>query len=67
MSQTISYTSGSTRAGTVTYSKTSEITVSSLGTTVKARTKVGQVTVTYTGEGGATANKPLIFIKLKIK
>lgn len=57
MSQTIGYTSGSTRAGTVTYSKTDEITVSSLGTTVKARTKVGQVTVTYTGEGGATANK----------
>lgn len=57
MSQTISYTSGSTRAGTVTYSKTNEITVSSLRTTVKARTKVGQVTVTYTGEGGATANK----------
>lgn len=59
MSQTISYTSDSTRAGTVTYSKTDEITVSSLGTTVKARTKVGQVTVTYTGEGGATANKTL--------
>lgn len=57
MSQTISYTSGSTRAGTVTYSKTDEITVSSLGTTVKARTKVGQVTVTYTGEGSITANK----------
>lgn len=57
MSQIISYTSGSTRAGTVTYSKTDEITISSLGTTVKARTKVGQVTVTYTGEGGATANK----------
>ena len=57
MSQTISYTSDSTRAGTVTYSKTSEITVSSLGTTVKARTKVGQVTVTYTGEGSVTANK----------
>lgn len=57
MSQTISYTSGSTRAGTVTYSKTDEITVSSLGTTVKARTKVGQVTVTYTGEGGTVANK----------
>ena len=57
MSQTISYTSGSTRAGTVTYSKTDEITVSSLGTTVKARTKVGRVTVTYTGEGGVTANK----------
>lgn len=57
MSQTISYTSGSTHAGTVTYSKTDEITVSSLGTTVKARTKVGQVTVIYTGEGGATANK----------
>lgn len=59
MSQTISYTSGSTRAGTVTYSKTDEITVSSLGTTVKVRTKVGQVTVTYTGEGGATANKTI--------
>lgn len=57
MSQTISYTSDSTRAGTVTYLKTDEITVSSLGTTVKARTKVGQVTVTYTGEGSATANK----------
>lgn len=57
MSQTISYTSGSTRTGTVTYSKTSEITVSSLGTTVKARTEVGQVTVTYTGEGSVTANK----------
>ena len=57
MSQAISYTSGSTRAGTVTYSKTSEITVSSLGTTVKARTKVGQVTVTYTGEDSVTANK----------
>ena len=57
MSQTISYTSGLTRAGTVTYSKTDEITVSSLGTTVKARTKVGQVTVTYTGEDGVTANK----------
>lgn len=59
MSQTISYTSGSTRAGTVTYSKTSEITASSLGTTVKARTKVGQVTVTYTGEGGATASETI--------
>lgn len=57
MSQTISYTSGSTRAGKVTYSKTSEITVSSLGTTVKARTKVGQVTVTYTGNGSVTAKK----------
>lgn len=59
MSQTISYTSGSTRAGTVTYSKPSEITVSSLGTTVKVRTKVGQVTVTYTGEGSVTANKTI--------
>lgn len=57
MSQRISYTSGSTRAGTVTYSKTDEITVSSLGTTVKTRTKVGQITVTYTGEGSVIANK----------
>lgn len=67
MSQTISYTSGSTRAGTVTYSKTSEITVSSLGTTVKARTKVGQVTVTYTGEGGATANKTVAIYQAENK
>lgn len=67
MSQTISYTSGSTRAGTVTYSKTDEITVSSLGTTVKARTKVGQVTVTYTGEGGATANKTVDIYQAKNK
>lgn len=59
MSQTISYTSGSTRAGTVTYSKTSEVTGSSLGTTVKARTKVGQVTVTYTGGGSVTAKKTI--------
>lgn len=56
MSQTISYTSGSTRAGTVTYSKTREITVSSLRTTVKARTRVGQVMVTYTGEGSAISH-----------
>lgn len=59
MLQTITYTSGSTRAGTVTYSKTSEITVPSLGITVKVITKVGQVTVTYTGEGGAIANKTI--------
>lgn len=57
MSQTISYTSGSTSVGKVTYSKTDEITVSSLGTTVKARTKVGRVTVTYTGVGGVIARK----------
>lgn len=57
MGQIIRYTSGSIRAGTVTYSKTSEITVSSLGTTVKARTKIGQVTVTYTGENSVTSKK----------
>lgn len=67
MSQTISYTSGSTRAGTVTYSKPSKITVSSLGTTVKARTKVGQITVTYTGEGGATANKTVYIYQAENK
>lgn len=67
MSQTISYTSGSTRAGTVTYSKTDEITVSSLGTTVKARTKVGQVTVTYTGEGSVTAKKTVDIYQVENK
>lgn len=56
-SQTVSYTSGATRDGNVSISYSSAVSASSLGTTVKARTKVGQLTVTYTGEGGVTANK----------
>lgn len=57
MSQVITYTSGATGAGKVTYSKSAQIVAPSLGVTVRARTKVGQVKVTFTGEGGATAHK----------
>ena len=56
-SQTVTYTSGSSRAGTVTTSQSAAVTVSSLGTTVKARTKVGSITGTWTGEGSKTATK----------
>lgn len=67
ITQSGNYTSGSTASNTTIGSKsfsgtgvntsTGAYTASSLGTTVKARTKVGQVTVTCTGEGGVTAKK----------
>ena len=57
MSQTVTYTSGATRAGTVTNSQTAAITGSSLGTTAKARTKLGAITVTFLGEGSKKATK----------
>lgn len=52
--QTVSFTSGSTRAGTVTYTQSSEISGSNLGTTIKSRTKLGTIEVVFTGEGGKT-------------
>lgn len=48
--QTVSFTSGSTRNGSVTNSFT-EVSAASLGTTVKGRTQVGSSVVTFTGEG----------------
>lgn len=57
-SQTVSFTSGSTRAGSVTL-KYSTVSASSLGTTVKSRTKVGTMTATATGEGSKTATKSI--------
>lgn len=57
MTQTITFTSGSSRKGTVTNSQTAAITGSNLGTTVKSRTKLGSITVTFTGEGSKTATK----------
>lgn len=57
MTQTVSFTSGATRAGSVTNSQTAAITGSSLGTTVKARTKLGSITVSFTGEGSKTGSK----------
>lgn len=50
--QTVSFTSGSTRAGTVTYTQSDAISGSSLGTTLKSRTKLGTIEVVFTGEGG---------------
>lgn len=51
--QTVSYTSGSTRSGNITTSAT-EVSASSLGTTTKDRTQVGTSVLTFTGEGGKT-------------
>lgn len=49
--QTITYTSGATKAGSVTNSKDTAVSGSNLGTTAKARTKLGVIKVTFTGEG----------------
>ena len=54
--QTITYTSKDTRTGSVTCSTYSTVSADSLGTTVKARTKIGNSTATLTGEGGKTAS-----------
>lgn len=58
-SQTVSYTSGATRDGNVSISYSSAVSASSLGTTVKARTKVGTLTATASGEGSKSATKSL--------
>ena len=55
--QTVSFTSGSTRAGSVTITYGAAVTASSLGTTVKARTKIGTLTATASGEGGKSSQK----------
>ena len=55
--QTVSYTSGSTRAGSVSISYSTAVSAASLGTTVKARTSVGTLKATGTGEGNKTASK----------
>lgn len=57
-SQTITYSSGATRAGTVNISY-STVSAESLGTTVKDRTQVGEMTVTASGEGSKTASVTL--------
>jgi len=55
--QTVSFTSGSTRDGAVTISYSSAVTASSLGTTVKVRTKIGTLVATASGEGGKSVQK----------
>lgn len=54
--QTVSFTSGSKRAGTVTYTQSDAISGSNLGTTLKSRTKLGTIEVSFTGEGGKTSS-----------
>lgn len=56
-SQTIVYTSGSSRNGEVSINYSAAVSASSLGTTVKSRTKIGELTVTATGEGSKSNTK----------
>lgn len=56
-SQTVSFTSGDSRPGTVSFSYSTAVSAPSLGTTVKSRTKVGTLEATAIGDGGVTADK----------
>lgn len=56
-SQTVSFTSGDSRPGTVSFSYSTAVSAPSLGTTVKSRTKVGTLTATAIGDGGVTVDK----------
>ena len=58
-SQTVTYTSGATKAGSVNITYSAAVSAPSLGTTVKGRTVVGQLTATATGEGNKSATKTL--------
>lgn len=55
--QTVTFTSGSERAGEVSISYGDAVTGTNLGTTVKSRTQIGTLDVTATGEGGKTAEE----------
>lgn len=55
--QTVTFTSGSERAGEVEISYGNAVTGANLATTVKSRTQVGTLDVTATGEGGKTAEE----------
>lgn len=54
-SQTVTYTSKATRAGSVTCGTYSTVSAGSLDTTPKSRTKIGTSSAKLTGEGGMTA------------
>ena len=58
-SQTITYTSGATRSGSISYTWSGTVTGSDLGTTVKARTKVGELTLTANGEGSKSSSSKI--------
>jgi hypothetical protein len=56
-SQTVSFTSGDSRPGTVSFSYSTAVSAPSLGTTVKSRSKVGTLAANAIGDGGVTATK----------
>lgn len=56
-SQTVSFTSGDSRPGTVSFSYSTAVSAPSLGTTVKSRTLIGTLDATAIGDGGVTATK----------
>lgn len=56
-SQTVSFTSGASRPGTVSFSYSTAVSAPSLGTTVKSRTLIGTLDATAIGDGGETATK----------
>lgn len=56
-SQTVSFTSGDSRPGTVSFSYSTAVSAPSLGTTVKSRTLIGTLDATAIGDGGETATK----------
>ena len=56
-SQTVSFTSGDSRPGTVSFSYSTAVSAPSLGTTFKSRTLIGTLDATAIGDGGVTATK----------
>lgn len=56
-SQTVSFTSGASRPGTVSFSYSTAVSAPSLGTTFKSRTLIGTLDATAIGDGGVTATK----------
>lgn len=56
-SQTVTFTSGESRDGEVEITYSDAVTAPSLGTTVKSRTKIDELTATATGEGNKTNTK----------
>lgn len=56
-SQTVSFTSGDSRPGTVSFSYSTAVSAPSLGTTFKSRTLIGTLDATAIGDGGVSATK----------
>lgn len=56
-SQTVSYTSGASRSGSVSIGYSAAVSAASKGTSVSGQTEAGTLTATATGEGGKSASK----------